>query len=220
MKIFYWSLWVVTSIFLLSACSSSDSKSYTRDYSSTENVTANVQRLIIKSARITIEVKDPLVVSDQIKAIITSELGYVESATNYNQESVSIDAKVPSEKLEKVVELVASSGKLVSKSSSAKDVTAEMVDIEAKLKNLTELRNRFRALLAKADSVEDILSIESQLSRVQTEIDSIEGRKKSLASQISYSAIDIQINKKTTYGPVAYVLKGIYWGIKKLFIIE
>jgi hypothetical protein len=179
-----------------------------------------VQRLIIKSASLTLEVSDPTQVATQIKAIIDRESGLIDSSRDYNDESVSMDTKIPADKLESVVNEISGLGKVVARSINAKDVTEEMVDIDARLKNLYVLRDKFRALLDKAKSVEDVLSIESELSRVQSEIDSIEGRQKSLRNQIAYSKLDIRINKKTRYGPLGYFFKGIYWGVKKLFVFE
>ncbi len=73
---------------------------------------------------------------------------------------------------------------------------------------------------ADAHNVEDVISIEKELARIQTEIDSIESRRNHLVSNVSQSKIDIQLNQKTLLGPLGYLGKGIAWIIAKLFVIK
>jgi hypothetical protein len=57
------------------------------------------------------------------------------------------------------------------------------------LKNKTALRDRLRALLAQAKDVKDILSVEEQLTRLQTEIDAMESWLKSIRSRVAHVRI-------------------------------
>ncbi|MDR7091512.1 DUF4349 domain-containing protein [Cellvibrio fibrivorans] len=211
---------VVVGILVLVGCSSSDNKSTESASFDSSHYQKDIQRLVIKTASVRLEAKEPHIVTEEIKLIIARELGIIDSVSNYNEESVSIKAKVPESKLESVMAELSSKGKLVSKSINAKDVTEEMIDVEARLKNLHALRDKFRALLAKAVDVKDVLAIETELTRIQSDIDSIEGRINSLKNQITYSAIDVHIGKQTTYGPLGYLFGGLYWGMKTLFVIE
>ena len=122
--------------------------------------------------------------------------------------------------MDQTLENLSKIGEVTHERKSSRDVTDEVVDIEARLKNLIELRDRFRQLLIKAEKVEEILSIERELSRVQTEIDSIESRKKMLIGNVALSKIDISLNQKTVLGPLGYLAKGLYWTISKLFVIQ
>src|SRR5690606_16016714 len=99
---------------------------------------------------------------------------------------------------------------------SAVDVTDEMIDVEARLKNLYVLRDRFRALLDKAVKVSEILEIERELSRIQSDIDSVEGRISKIKGQVKYSEVHLLIEQKTVYGPIGYIGYGLYWLVTKL----
>lgn len=103
---------------------------------------------------------------------------------------------------------------------SSRDVTEEVTDIDARLKNLRDLRGRFREVLSKAEKIEDILNIERELARIQTEIDAIEGRRESLLGSVNESKIDLELNQKTLLGPLGYLGRGIIWTISKLFVIK
>ncbi len=64
------------------------------------------------------------------------------------------------------------------------DKTLQVVDVEARLKNLGELRDRLRALLAnRSGALKDILETERELARVQGELDSMAAQRKTLANE-------------------------------------
>ena len=64
------------------------------------------------------------------------------------------------------------------------DKTLQVVDVEARLNNLGELRDRLRALLAnRSGALKDILETERELARVQSELDSMLAQRKALANE-------------------------------------
>ncbi len=71
------------------------------------------------------------------------------------------------------------------------DVTAEYVDIEARLKTKKETESRYRELLKQANSVEEILKIEEQIDKLRAEIESTEGRLRLMKDRESYSTLRV-----------------------------
>lgn len=180
----------------------------------------DTKRFVIKSASLKIEVNDPRATANEIISVVGRESGFIDNSHNYDQKTIRMTVKIPEAKLESFVDEVASKGKLISKSVNSKDITNEIIDIEAKLKNLVVLRERFRSILSKAEKVSEILEIERELSRIQSAIDSIEGRRESLKHQVALSKVDITIKQKIIYGPLGYLGIGLYWAIEKLFVIK
>lgn len=178
------------------------------------------QRMVVKSANISIEVNQPESIVEEVVTLVEAKRGYIESMYNQDQEHIHMTVKIPATKLELFITEFAAKGKLISKSIHARDVTEESIDIEAKLKNFLVLRERFRVLLGKAEKVSEILEIEKELSRIQIKIDAIEGRRKILKNHVSFSRVEISINQETIYGPLGYIGKGFFWFFKKLFIIQ
>lgn len=83
-------------------------------------------------------------------------------------------------------------GKIVNHQSDSEDKTAEVVDTEARLHNLSELRNRLRQMLTTArGSTKEMVELERELARVQTELDSATTLRKQLANQTEKVAVDI-----------------------------
>jgi hypothetical protein len=81
------------------------------------------------------------------------------------------------------------------KKIDVKDVTAEYFDVETRLKTKKEIELRYRELLKKASTIKDILSIETELGTIRTEIESAEGQLKLLADQVQYSTLRIEFYK-------------------------
>lgn len=181
---------------------------------------ASSDRLVMRSASLRIEVDNTESVTRAVTEDIESLDGYVEHIYRRDEKSVSMTAKLPEPALEEFINKTSGFGVVKSKSLSARDVTDEITDIEARLKNLYVLRDRFRLLLDKAEKVSEVIDIERELTRIQTEIDSIEGRRLKLKNQVAYSEAEIYIDQKTIYGPLGYAGYGLYWLAEKMFVIQ
>ena len=109
-----------------------------------------------------------------------------------------------------------SAGKVTHKHISSDDVTAQHRDLSAELKNKTALRARLRNLLAQATEVSDILKIEKELARLQTEIDQLSQRLNSLNSMVKLSTLTLTIKRDRIPGPLGLVTKSGGWVFDKL----
>ena len=81
------------------------------------------------------------------------------------------------------------------KEITSQDVTAEYIDIDARLKAKKVLENRYLELLKKANKVTEMLEIEKQLSAIREEIEAKEGQLNYMQNQVSYSTITIEFYK-------------------------
>jgi len=77
-----------------------------------------------------------------------------------------------------------------------------------------------KALLNQTSKIEEILRIEREINRVQTEIDMIESQIKNMQGSVDMSPIEVSLKEKTIYGPIGYIGHGIWWVLKKMFIIR
>jgi hypothetical protein len=125
----------------------------------------------------------------------SEELQNNDKSINYN-----LKLRIPSENFESLI-LAIENGKdeIISKNIEARDVTEEYIDIVTRLNNKQAYLKRYRDLLAKAVSVKDILAIEENISALQEEIESKEGRLKYLKDQVAYSTLSISLYKEKEY---------------------
>jgi hypothetical protein len=88
-------------------------------------------------------------------------------------------------------------GKASDVSTKATDVTGQYVDLQARLTALEDSRQQYLAILAKATSIGDILSVQEQLDTIQSQIEQLQGQLQVLTSQTSYSTLTVTVGATT-----------------------
>jgi len=153
---------------------------------------AQPSRLVIYSADLRLVVVSALDAADGVLAIAREAGGYLHAS-----DASSVTVRVPAETFERVLARLAKLGEVVGRDVRAADVTEEMLDLDIRLANLVQARERLLAHLAQSDKLEDTLKIETELTRVTGDIERIEGRKRFLASQIAMSTIRVELNSRS-----------------------
>lgn len=217
------SLLFLVSMLFMSGCSSTNFSAPMQEIAmeaneSTEKVEQD--RMLIWTADLDIQVNNISNSVAKVTAFITTQKGFVERTMTTKDGSASMTLRVPAKILKSTMSSLETIGTVTRRNISAEDVTEKYVDIDARLKNKIALRDRLKQLLDKATAVKDILSIETELNRVQSDIDSMTAQIKSLKGRADYATIDLTLSRKQILGPLGYLFKGLYWGIEKLFIIQ
>lgn len=100
--------------------------------------------------------------------------------------------RVPAERFEQLVSKIESlATKVENKNIFIQDVTEEFIDVTARLKTKRELETRYLEILNRANTVEEIISVESQIANVRSEIESMQGRLEYLKNQVTLSTLQI-----------------------------
>ena len=112
---------------------------------------------------------------------------------------------------------------MTSKNESVEDITLQYVDVESHKKALETEQERLLELLEKAESMEDIITIESRLSEVRYELQSYESRLRTYDNKVNYSTVSIDIcevervsrtpEKKTFFGEIKERLSDNFYDI-------
>lgn len=136
--------------------------------------------------------------------------GYIESSYTYNGSSyygsrsrdASMTIRIPAEKLDDFLSEVAESSNVISRNDSVTDVTLQYVDLESHKKVLLAEQDRLLELMEQVETIEDIIALESRLSEVRYQLESMESQLRTYDNQISYSTIYLNINEVTKLTPV------------------
>lgn len=91
-------------------------------------------------------------------------------------------------------------------SLNSQDVTDQIIDLEARLKNLRASETQLRSLLARAGEIKDILEVERELTRTRGEIELYQAQLENVKSRVSYSVISLELTSE----PDTKVF-GIHW---------
>jgi predicted nucleic acid-binding Zn-ribbon protein len=178
-----------------------------------------VKRIITQSADIMVEVESIDKAKASLETLITNSGGYITNSNSY-ESRYNASVKVPSNKLQATLNKISKLGNKLSQSISQNDVTNQFVDNEARLKNLILFRDKMQKLLNQTTNIQEIVKIEKEIRRVQIEIDSLKGRQKYLKDAVALSPISVDFKEKTIYGPIGYIVNGLWWVTKKLFVIR
>ena len=159
---------------------------------------------IIKTASVSLEVKDVTATLDTLKTLAAAQGGYLSSTNvqrNYNNQlSGSTTLRVPQASFESVIEGVKALGTVKSVSTSGQDVTEEYIDLQAQKTSYTNQLAQYNAIMKQSTRVEDIIKVQEQVDRVQTELDRLEGRLNYLNNRIDVSIITVYLQEPEPVG--------------------
>jgi hypothetical protein len=134
--------------------------------------------------------------------------------TPYNPPSASLSARVPPRNVEIFLTGLAKNGEVLQHGRDSEDKTNQVVDTDARIKNLTELRDRLRLMLTdRSAKFKDIIEVERELSNTQSQLDAMLSMRKILSQETDLVAVNINfsaaqgITEQGFFAPVARALK-------------
>lgn len=160
---------------------------------------ASVERMIIKNAEMELLVENTDVAIDRITGLVIEYDGYVISSRSwysglYKEATVTIG--VPVYEFENMLRrLRGLAVRVEQESSSGEDVTDQYVDLDSRIKNLEATADRIRSFLDSAQTVEEALMVNDQLSQVEGEIETLKGKLNYLADRSAFSTITVQLKE-------------------------
>lgn len=172
-----------------------------------QNAPVVTDRKIIRNANLTLEIASPEEAARKIAAIAESKNGFVvnsetktSGANDSSRTTVNITLRVPAAQFDSALtEIRQTAERVAQEKVSGQDVTEEFIDLEARIRTQKALEAQFLEIMKQARSVEDALEVQRQLAEVRGEIEKIEGRRKFLENQTSFSTITITLNTPTVF---------------------
>ncbi|MEM9178042.1 MAG: DUF4349 domain-containing protein [Myxococcota bacterium] len=178
---------------------------------------------LVKTAFLRVEVDALPMARNEAIEIVEAAGGRVDRSSANGEDRFELGLRVPVDGLESALDRFAALGKVLDRHVSTEDVTGQVIDLDARIANLVALRDRMRGLLAKASRIEDILAIEKELTRVQSELDSLTGRVERLREDAALSQTTLTLDQREPeriLGPVGFVGYWTWAAVEKLFVIR
>ena len=159
---------------------------------------------IIRSGNIRLEVEHFNEAVASIKALTAALDGYVTAENSYvtvygdgrERKYGNVSIKVPFNRYDQLFEQAQSLGKVLDSSVWADDVTAQYVDLQARIGVYTTKYQRLMALLDQSGDLETILKIENELASTNAELESYKGQMRYLLSRTDYSTLEINLSER------------------------
>ena len=190
--------------------------------STTPDAALERQRLapyLVRRGWLDLIVDAPPATAARAQEITLSFSGLVQTA-NVSDDEAKLVLRVPEPRLDEALDQLSTLGKVDSRRLSANDVTEEVIDLEARVASLVAVRDRLRALLERSAGMSEIMSVERELARVQTEIDAIEGRLRHLTSRAVMAEVSLSAQRERRLGILGVVAVGVGKALGWLFVRE
>lgn len=178
--------------------------------STAENVQKQVEqgRKLIRRMDIGVETQSFDKLLSQIDKKVAELGGYIESSNTYGSSygyegsrSADYTVRVPADKMDEMVTMVSENANVTRKSESTDDVTLSYVDTKSRKEALEVEQERLMALMEKAESVDAIIALETRLTEVRYQIQSMESQLRTYDNQVDYATINISVEEVTIYTP-------------------
>lgn len=179
---------------------------YTEKDSIAEQTESNVnedleQRKLIKTVSLNAETEAFNAFVDSVQKAVNTFKGYVEasdisSENKYNSyRYADFTLRIPTDNLDKFVAEVSNLATITNSTTNTEDVTLKYVDLEAHLKILRSEQKNLTAMLEKAQSLSDIITIRDRLTKLSYEIESYQSSLNKLENLVSYSTVNISVSE-------------------------
>lgn len=183
-------------------------------------------RQIIRQGRINIEVEDVSTDFGRVEDIARQSGGFVAESSIYSSprdekgvvppvQGAYLRLRIPADRFEAVTERIAElADTVLTLDTSSQDVTMEVADFQARLRNLRSTEQQYLTLLEDAANVEEVIQVTDRLSSTRGEIERIEAQLEALSSRVELATLHVDISRATdpdeedTRGPLDAALEG------------
>lgn len=128
-------------------------------------------------------------------ALAETSGGFVANESTEGTDSATLTLRIPSARHTTVVRDLEELGEVEHRSRTAEDVTAEVVDVEARVASQRRSIARIRELLDQASDLSDVVRIESELAGREANLDSLLSRQEQLSSLTTLATVTVTFYK-------------------------
>jgi len=165
---------------------------------------------IVYTGSLDLVVPDLIPALAKAKATVTAAGGYIGASQESNKNdhpSATITYRIPASRWEDVIDSLRGLGtKVVSEQTQATEVGGQLVDLEARIRNLRASETALLEIAKGAGKVTDLLEVQAQLTDVRGQIEQLDGQRAHLVDQVAYGTLvttfglEVVAVKETTKG--------------------
>ncbi|MFE2477811.1 DUF4349 domain-containing protein [Streptomyces sp. NPDC059389] len=107
----------------------------------------------------------------------------------------TLTLRVPGERFDAVLGAMEGSGRLLSRKVEAQDVTQKVADVDSRVRSQQASVARVRDMMDKATALGDVVMLESELSKRQSDLESLVAQQTALKDQTSMGTITMEVSE-------------------------
>jgi hypothetical protein len=163
-----------------------------------ENEPSSIGPMIARTASLNISVKDFYAARASLDRIVRGHQGYI-SSLNISTEkgapqSLTGKLMIPAAQLDAALADLKALGRVEQEQQGGEEVTSQVVDLDARLKNARETETQLTDILrSRTGKIGDVLEVEKEMARVRGEIEGMEAEQKQLRIRIAFASIDLTL---------------------------
>jgi hypothetical protein len=154
---------------------------------------------IIRTASLTVQVKDVPKALDEARTATEDAGGYVGDETtdrdSGGHERTRVVLRVPVDKYDEVLADLQGAGKLPGRTAKAEDVTDQVVDVDSRVKSQRASVARVRELMDRATKLSDVVELEGELSDREADLEALLAQQASLKDRTSLATITLSLSE-------------------------
>ena len=182
------------------------------------------KRDVVKTASMTVVVASPSDAADQATGIVDDVRGRVDSRTddagsNGGRASTTVTLRVPTAELDETMRKLKELGTVERAEVTVEDVTAQRVDLDARITALQTSVDRLLAIVRDARDPDALIKAEDALSERQAELDSLRAQREALGDRIDYSTVNVSFVADAIGGPAPKEYRGFTGSVQHGFDI-
>jgi hypothetical protein len=156
--------------------------------------------MIVRTAALSVTVQDfekARTHLDEILARYRGYLGGLQISSPSNQGRVLNGVlRIPVGQMDNALTALKSLGRVDAESQNGEEVTAQYVDLQARLANSRNTEQRLTQVLQqRTGKLSDVLEVETEIARVRGEIESMEAERKTMATQVAFATLNVTLTE-------------------------
>ena len=124
---------------------------------------------------------------------------YSRSSGSGNTRYLSITARIPSEKFEDFINSLSGDGKIMSRSVNAENISQVYANKETYKKALEKEQERLLEMMDKAQTIEEMITVESRLSEVERQLNVYRTDLAQMDKDVEFSTVYIELQEVKRY---------------------
>lgn len=168
-----------------------------------QNTVPNSRPQLIKRANLTLTVGSVDEGLEAVSSIIQRQQGDILDLRDTQPESgqrrlAYLRIRVPQTNLEATLNALSEVGTPQQRSITAEDVSTQLVDLQARLRNLQKSEEALLKIMDRSGSIADVLEVSREISTVRQQIEQISAQVENLQAQVNYSTIELNLEAAGT----------------------
>lgn len=159
-------------------------------------------RKIIETVSYDSQTKDFDSFVSSLQEKVLSSGGYIESSSVYGNDYNSyenrraiIKARIPQKESADFSSYIENNSNVTRKEISTDDITLKYVDVQSRISALESEKTSLESMLDKADSIDSLLKIKSQLTDVIYQLDSYKSQLRTYDNLVDYTTVNITVSE-------------------------